>query len=149
LFGEWINPRTWDRKLPAIEIPMEIAETMRIPAGHFDVAGDLPMEISTPEYQAPLKFAVTSMLALDKRAVVSLRLGHDATAKPVPASYEGDGSGDVAGANDIDPAAIERDSVALEDDIARLSEGLNSKGDFRAVLSRRLINALLAQITAE
>jgi hypothetical protein len=149
LFGEWLNPRTWDRKMPAIEIPMEIAETMRIPAGRFDVAGDLPMEISTPEYQAPLKFAVTSLLALDKRAVVSLRLGQDAPAKPLPVSYEGDGSADVAGANAIDPAAIERDSMALEDEIARMSEGLNSNGDFRAVLSRRLINALLAQITAE
>src|SRR6266542_3308149 len=38
LFGEWLDPRTWDKKLPEIEIPMEIAETMRIPAGRFDVA---------------------------------------------------------------------------------------------------------------
>jgi hypothetical protein len=146
IFGEWINPRTWDRKIPAIEIPMEIAETMRIPAGRFDVKGDLPMEISTPEYQAPLKFNVTSLLALDKRAVVSLRLGQEAAAKPIPVSYE-DTSG-VTDANEGDPAAIENATMALEDDIARLSEGLNSNGDFRAVLSRRLINALLKQLTA-
>src|SRR5215475_4017384 len=100
IFGEWVNPRTWDIKIPAIEIPMEIAETMRIPPGRFDVKGDLPMEISTPEYQAPLKFNVTSMLALDKRAVVSLRLGQDA-AKPIPVSYED--TGEAAGANDGDP----------------------------------------------
>jgi len=97
----------------------------------------LPMEISTPEYQAPLKFTVTSLLALDKRAVVSLRLGQDAPAKAMPVSYSGDG----ADANDIDP-------MALEDEIARMSEGLKSAGDFRAVLSRRLINALLAQMTS-
>jgi hypothetical protein len=137
LFSEWLDPKTWDKKLPEIEIPMEIAETMRVPAGHFDVAGDLPMEISTPEYQAPLKFAVTSLLALDKRAVVSLRLGGDAPAKAMPVSYGGDGRG----ANDSDP-------MALEDEIARMSEGLRPVGDFRAVLSRRLINALLAQMTA-
>jgi len=136
-FGEWLDPKTWDKKMPEIEIPMEIAETMRIPAGRFDVAGELPMEISTPEYQAPLKFTVTSLLPLDKRAVVSLRLGQDAPAKAIPVSYAGDG----ADANDIDP-------MALEDEIARMSEGLKSAGDFRAVLSRRLINALLAQMTA-
>src|SRR5262249_58587155 len=93
LFGEWLDPRTWDKKMPEIEIPMEIAETMRIPAGRFDVAGDLPMEISTPEYQAPLKFAVTSLLALDKRAVVSLRLGGGAPAEPDPAPLPGGGAG--------------------------------------------------------
>ncbi|HEU0175837.1 MAG TPA: hypothetical protein VFV58_16355, partial [Blastocatellia bacterium] len=108
LFGEWLDPKTWDKKMPEIEIPMEIAETMRIPAGRFDVAGELPMEISTPEYQAPLKFTVTSLLPLDKRAVVSLRLGQDAPAKPFPVSYVGDG----ADANDSD-------LMALEDEIAR------------------------------
>jgi hypothetical protein len=137
LFDEWLDPKTWDKKLPEIEIPMEIAETLRVPAGRFDVAGDLPMEISTPEYQAPLKFAVTSLLALDKRAVVSLRLNQDAPAKPIPVSYVGD----IADANAVDP-------MALEDEIARMSEGLKSAGDFRAVLSRRLINALLANMTA-
>ena len=137
LFDEWLDPKTWDKKLPEIEIPMEIAETLRVPAGRFDVAGDLPMEISTPEYQAPLKFAVTSLLALDKRAVVSLRLNQDAQAKPIPVSYVGD----IADANAVDP-------MALEDEIARMSEGLKSAGDFRAVLSRRLINALLASMTA-
>src|SRR2546428_4033519 len=137
LFGEWLDPRTWDKKMPDIEIPMEIAETMRVPAGRFDVAGDLPMEITTPEYQAPLKFAVTSLLALDKRAVVSLRLGEGAPAKPMPVSYDGAGSD----ANDIE-------TISLEDEIARMSEGLRAVGDFRAGLSRRLINALLAQMTA-
>jgi hypothetical protein len=137
LFDEWLDPKTWDKKLPEIEIPMEIAETMRIPAGRFDVAGDLPMEISTPEYQAPLKFTVTSLFALDKRAVVSLRLNQDAPANPIPASYVGD----AADASGVDPAA-------LEDEIARMSHELNLAGDFRAVLSRRLINALLAQMTS-
>jgi hypothetical protein len=146
LFGEWVNPRTWDRKLPAIQIPMEIAETLKIPAGRFDVAGELPMEVSTPEYHAPLKFSVTSLLALDKRAVVSLRLGQDAAGKRIPVSYDGDISSG-AGPHAIDPAALESATMALEDDIMRLSEGLNLNGDFRAVLSRRLINELLGQIT--
>jgi hypothetical protein len=148
LFGEWTNPKTWDRKMPAIEIPVEIAETMRIPAGRFDVTGELPMEISTPEYHAPLKFAVTSLLALDKRAVVTLRLGQGATPMPLPVSYESDVAGAAAGANESDLAALESAAMALEDEIMRLSEGLHVSGDFRAVLSRRLINELLSQMTA-
>src|SRR4029434_2148230 len=44
--GEWLNPKKWNNELPAIEIPMEIAETMRVPSGRFEVAGELPMEIS-------------------------------------------------------------------------------------------------------
>jgi hypothetical protein len=131
--GEWLNPKKWNNELPAIEIPMGIAETMRVPSGRFEVAGELPMEISTPDYQAPLKFTVTSLLALDKRVVVALRLDQGEAATAIPASF--------ASVNDNDP-------MALEDEIARMSEGLNSVGDLRAVLSRRMINALLAQMTA-
>jgi hypothetical protein len=133
LVGEWLNPEKWNKELPAIEIPVEIAETMRIPAGRFEVAGEMPMEISTPDYQAPLKFNVTSLLALDKRLVIALRLDQGAAATLIPASF--------ASVNDNDP-------VALEDEIARMSEGLNSAGDLRAVLSRRVINELLTKMTA-
>jgi hypothetical protein len=42
----------------------------------------------------------------------------------------------------------DNDPVALEDEIARMSEGLNSAGDLRAVLSRRVINELLTKMTA-
>jgi hypothetical protein len=88
------------------------------------------------------------LLALDKRAVVSLRLGQDAPAKPVPVSYDkNDVAGGAAGLNEGDPAALESAAMALEDDITRLSEGLKATGDFRAVLSRRLINELFSQMT--
>lgn len=133
LFGEWLNPEKWNDALPAIEIPVEIAETMRIPAGRFEVGGEMPMEISTPDYQAPLKFNLTSLLALDKRVVIALLLDQGATPVAIPASF--------ASAND-------NDQVALEAEIARMSEGLNSAGDLRAVLSRRVINELLTQMTA-
>ncbi len=132
LFGEWLNPEKWNKELPAIEIPTELEETMRIPAGRFEVAGEMPMEISTPEYQAPLKFTVSALLALDKRIAIALRL-EGAAPTAIPASF--------ASVNENDPAA-------LEDEIARMSEGLRSTADFRAVLSRRLINALLGQLSA-
>ncbi|MGE0130108.1 MAG: hypothetical protein AB7U82_18645 [Blastocatellales bacterium] len=132
IFGEWLKPETWSDELPAIEIPAQFSETMRIPAGRFDVAGEMPMEISTPDYQVPLKFAVTSLLALNKRAVIALRVGQDApAANLIQTSF--------AGANDNDPAA-------LEDEIARLSEGLSASGDMRVRVNRRVINTLLAQM---
>lgn len=132
IFGEWLKPETWSDELPALEIPAEISETMRIPAGRFDVAGELPMEISTPDYQAPLKFAVTSLLVLDKRIVIALRMDQDA-ANVIQTSF--------ASGNDNDPAA-------LESEIARLSEGLTAGRDLSVRVSRRIINALLAQMTA-
>jgi len=134
LFGEWLKAETWNDELPAIEIPLEIAETMRIPASRFEVAGEMPMEIATPAYQAPLKFAVTSLLVLDKRAVIALQLNQGATAtNAVQASF--------AGADGDDP-------VALEDEIARMSAGLAADGDLRLRLNARVVNALLAQIAA-
>jgi hypothetical protein len=119
--------------LPAIEIPAEFSETMRIPAGHFDVAGATPMEVSTPEYQASLKFSVTSLLALDKRIAITMRLDQG---PPAPNAIQTS----FAGAWDNDP-------VALEDEIARMSANLAAAGDLRVRVSRRLMNALLAQIT--
>src|SRR5499433_3640419 len=133
LFGDWLHPEKWNHELPAIEIPLEIEETMRVPAGRFEVAGEMPMEISTPDYQAPLKFVVTSLLVLDKRAVIALQLDQGATPTAIPASF--------TGLNDSDPRA-------LEGEIARMSEGLNSSGDLRAVLNRRVINTLLSQMAA-
>jgi hypothetical protein len=134
LFGEWLKPETWSDELPAIEIPAEFSETMRIPAGRFDVAGEMPMEVSTPDYQAPLKFAVTSLFALDKRIVIALRMNQDApAANLIQTSF--------ASAND-------NDAGALESEIERLSEGLAASSDLRVRVSRRVINSLLAQMAA-
>jgi hypothetical protein len=134
LFGEWLKPETWNDELPAIELPLEMAEALQIPANRFEVAGEMPMEISTPAYQSPLKFAVTSLLKLDKRVAIALRLDQDAPAvNAVQTSF-------ISG-NDSDPAA-------LESEIAQMSEGLMADGDLRLRFNRRVINALLAQIAA-
>lgn len=134
LFGEWLKPETWSDELPSIEIPAEFSETIRIPAGRFDVAGEMPMEISTPEYQAPLKFSVTSLLVLNKCAVFTLQLNQGAPlANVIQTSY--------AGANFNDP-------VALENEIAQMSEGLTAGGGLRLRVNRRVINLLLSQMSS-
>ncbi len=134
LFGEWLKPETWNDELPAIELPLEMAEALQIPANRFEVAGEMPMEISTPAYQLPLKFAVTSLLTLDKRVVIALRLDQGAPAVSVVQTS-------LISGNNSDPAA-------LESEIARMSEGLMADGDLRLRFNRRVINALLTQIAA-
>ncbi|MGH9836166.1 MAG: hypothetical protein ACRD9Y_24340 [Blastocatellia bacterium] len=132
LFGEWLKPETWNDELPAIELPLEMAEALQIPANRFEVAGEMPMEISTPAYQSPLKFAVTSLLTLDKRVAIALRLDQGAPAVSVVQTS-------FAGASANDPAA-------LESEIARMSEGLTADSDLRLRFNRRVVNALLTQI---
>ncbi len=134
LFGEWLKPETWNDELPALELPLEMAEALQIPANRFEVAGEMPMEISTPAYQAPLKFAVTSLLKLDKRVAIALRLDQGAPAVNVVQTSFID-------ASDSDPAA-------LESEIAQMSESLTADGDLRLRFNRRVINALLTQIAA-
>jgi hypothetical protein len=134
LFGEWLNPETWNDELPAIELPLEFSETMRIPAKRFEVAGEMPMEIATPAYQAPMKFAVTSLFVLDRRVVIALQLNQGSTAPSVIQTS-------FAGANNDDP-------IALEDEIARMSQHLVADGDLRLRFNARVVNALLAQIAS-
>jgi hypothetical protein len=134
LFGEWLQPETWNDELPAIELPLEFSEIMAIPANRFDVAGEMPMEITTPAYQAPLNFTVASVLVLDRRVAITLELNQgQRAAGAVQTSY--------ARAHGGSPAA-------LEAEIARMTSGLTVDGDLRVRLNARVINALLGQIAA-
>jgi len=132
LLGEWLKPETWNDELPAIELPLEIAETMRIPASKFDVAGEMPMEISTPAFESPLKFSLVSLLVLNKRAVLALRLDRNA-ASVIQTSH--------ASANHDDP-------LALEGEIEQLAKDLNGNGDLRIRIGRRVLSRMLTQIAA-
>jgi hypothetical protein len=130
IFGDWLKPETWNDELPAIELPLELSEAMQIPASKFEVAGDLPMEISTPAFQPQLKFALTSLFVLDKRAVLALRM-NGAGASAIQTSY--------ASENNNDP-------LALESEIESMAKDLSGAGDLRIRLGRRVISELLAQI---
>lgn len=132
LLGDWLKPETWNDELPTIELPLEIAETMRIPAGKFDVAGEMPMEISTPAFALPLKFSLASLMVLNKRAVLALQLDRNA-ASVVQTSY--------ASANHDDP-------LALEGEIEQLAKDLNGNGDLRIRIGRRALSRMLTQIAA-
>lgn len=137
LFGEWLGPAKWNEELPSLELPLEISESLDIPVGRFDVEGSLPMEITTPAYHAPLKFAITSFFVLDKRAVLGLQMIDAETAangrQIIKTSYFG---------------LRDQDQEALENEIAQMTSGLASQDDLRVRLNRRVVSALLEQIAA-
>jgi hypothetical protein len=134
LLGSWLSAAKWEEELPPLEIPLEINEAMRIPANRINVEGSMPMEILTPEYRSQLSFALTSLFVLDKRLVVGMRM------------MDADN-----GRNELQTSstsAEDDDPVALENEVARLSDNLTSAVDLRVRLSRRVISRLLEQIAA-
>lgn len=135
LFGAWLKPETWNDELPALTLPLEINEAMEIPAAQFKVEGQMPMDIVTAAYRAPLKLSLTSLLVLDKRAVVSLQIN-----SAVPA---------VAGVSAAPIVPTTDDRIGLETEIAQLSAALTNDGDVRLRLSQNLISSLLSQIAAQ
>ncbi|MFN0088202.1 MAG: hypothetical protein ACKVX9_22620 [Blastocatellia bacterium] len=130
LLGEWLRPETWNDELPALELPLEISEALRIPSGRYDVQGDLPMEITSNGLQAETKLTITSLFVLEKRAVLALQL-QGAESGVIPVSYG---------------SANNRDPRALEAEIETLAAPLNGNADLRLRLGRRLIGSILARI---
>jgi hypothetical protein len=133
--GDWLTPKKWNEELPPLELPLEIGEALQIRASRFQVEGSLPMEISTPDYQSSMRFKMRSFLVLEKRLALGLEMIRDATvtAKITRTSF-------------TQPEA--QDATALEDEVARLSEGLRCGSDLRLMVNRRVISGLLEQIAA-
>jgi hypothetical protein len=136
LFGGWLTPQKWNDELPALELPLRVVDAMNLPANRFAVAGAVPMEIATPAYQAPLRLALASLLVLDKRAVLALRLEPGAGERS-----------EVTVASK--PSETDFDAGALSAEIERLSADLRGDSDVRVRLSRRVLSALLEQIAAQ
>lgn len=141
MFGEWLKPEKWNEELPSLDFPLELNETVEIPASQFIVDGNgangesqFPMEISTPGYRAPIKLTLTSLLVMDKRIALGLQI--NSVAPPV------ERSGAEAGPNDIDP-------VALENEIFQLGAALTTNSDVRLRIGRTVISSLLANIASQ
>ncbi len=145
MFGEWLKPDKWNEELPSLDLPLELNETMEIPASQFTVgsSGDnnagggenqsLPVEISTPAYKAPLKLTLSSLLVMDKRVVLALQINSTIpAAKPV-----------------AEPASNSSDVVALENEIFQLGTLLTTDSDVRLRLGRNVLSLLLANIAGQ
>jgi len=127
LLSDWLSPQRWDAALPPLEIPLELSETLEIPAGRFDVGGEFPMEIATPASRVRVDLIVSALHFLDGRAALALRL---APAPPGPA------------------AAAPPDAATLAGEVARLGRELPADRDLLLCLRRPLINALLEQVAS-
>jgi len=136
--GDWGTPNKWNKELPSLEIPLEVASEVQIPASQLNVDSSPPMEISTPLYRSPLNLAVTSFYLLDKRLAFGLRLV-DAPGTPVKPNPAIEAS--ISELNNYDLTALELEA-------ARLSERLTSQDDMRLIIHRRVISKLLEQIAA-
>lgn len=135
LFGEWLSPAKWNEELPTFELPIEYGDFIHMPAGRMEIAGSVPVELSTPEYKPAFRFALTTFLVLNKRAVLGLKLqdGSGARIPPsiIPTSF--------TGSNSSEPGLI-------ENEIESMAEGLMNAGDLHVRMSRRLVNRMLDQI---
>lgn len=146
MFGEWLKPEKWNEELPSLDLPLELNEAMEIPASQFSVGGggnggngenqSLPMDISTPAYRVPLKLTLTSLLVLDKRAVLALRVNSAETV-----------ANQVAEA--VSNTPTNADVLALENEIFQLGTTLTSDSDVRLRLGRNLISYLLTNIAGQ
>ncbi|MFN0108725.1 MAG: hypothetical protein ACKVZH_07715 [Blastocatellia bacterium] len=136
LFGEWLKPEKWNEELPSLDLPLDLNEALDIPASQFSAGGDngnVPMDISTPAYRAPLKLTLTSLLVMDKRAVLGLKI-NSASPPAERAATEPTANADVA---------------ALESEIVQLGAELFSEGDVRLRLGRNVISSLLANVAGQ
>jgi hypothetical protein len=134
--GDWLTPKKWNEELPPLELPLEIGNALQIRASRFQVEGSLPMEISTPDYHSSLKFKIRSFLVLEKRLALGLEMIRDQTS--IAAS-------DQTAQPDLTDSLVQGPQ-ALENEIARLSEGLDCERDLRLKVNRRVISLLVGQI---
>jgi hypothetical protein len=132
-FREWLSPERWNAALPPLEIPLQLSEVIELPAARFDVEGQVPMEITTPPYRVQADFTLAAMLFLNGRAAVALSLAPHQPPQQTRAA-EGQPTSDLA---------------ALEGEIERLSQPLNTDGaDLSVRIRRRTLNALLQRVVS-
>lgn len=138
LFGEWLKPEKWNDELPSLDFPLELNETIEVPASQFKLEGSsdgqLPMEISTPAYRAPLKLTLTSLLVMDKRIVLGLQVN---SASPLVEKTF------------VETVSNELDPMVIENDIFKLGASLTTNSDVRLQIGRNVITSLLANIAAQ
>lgn len=138
MFGAWLKPETWNDELPSLTLPLEINEAMEIPAAQFKVEGQMPMEIATAAYRAPLNLTLTSLLVLEKRVVVTLQVNspYPPVTPPIPGNAFSVG----------ERIALENETAQL---VANLVPGTVGDCDVRLRLGRNVISSLLSQIAAQ
>ncbi len=78
LFGEWLSPERWSAAIPALELPANFAQTVDIPATTVDVAGEVPMTVTTQAMQLPLNFALVRIGFAENRLSIAMQSAENA-----------------------------------------------------------------------
>ncbi len=127
LLSEWLAPAKWNAILPPLEIPLQLNQTIDIPATTFESNGEMPMTLTTPAYQFNLEFWLQTFFVLDGRAVLALNL------QPTKET-----------ANAAKTPETKDENVITE--IAQLTQHLNSSNDLRILVRKNAANNLLNKI---
>ncbi|HQR33761.1 MAG TPA: hypothetical protein PLK30_13585 [Blastocatellia bacterium] len=141
LFGEWLKPETWNEELPSLDFPLELNETLEVPASRLSIEANnssgesqLPMEIATPAYRVPIQLKLTSLLVMDKRIALGLQI--NPTVQPVEKPVA------ETGTNGLEP-------MPLGNEIFQLAASLTTDSDVQLRLSRNFITSLLTTIATQ
>ena len=130
LLSEWLAPAKWNSVLPPLEIPLQLNQTIEIPATTFESNGEMPMTLTTPAYQFNLEFWLQSFFVLDGRAVLALNLQPWAErARTHFALIDG----------------VEDDADIIRE-IAQLAQHLTTNTDLRVLVRKNAANNLLNKI---
>ena len=129
LLSEWLAPAKWNSVLPPLEIPLQLNQTIEIPATTFESNGEMPMTLTTPAYQFNLEFWLQSFFVLDGRAVLALNLEPWAITQIMP----------------IDGVEDDADTIR---EIVQLAQLLTTSNDLRILIRKNAANNLLNKIAA-
>ncbi len=130
LLSEWLAPAKWNSVLPPLEIPLQLKQTIEIPAATFESNGELPMTLTTPAYQFKVEFWLQSFFVLDGRAILALNL-QPVTEQVIIPKVLMDG--------------VEADAGVIHE-IAQLTQDLTTNSDLRVLVRKNAANNLLAKI---
>ncbi len=129
LLRDWLAPEKWNDVLPPLEIPLQLHQTIEIPAATFEANGEMPMTITTPAYQLKVEFTLAALAILDGRAVAVLNL----QPKTAPA---------------ISTTSSNEDEATLTNEIGRLTQHLALNHDLRVRVRQNAVNDVLAKFAA-
>ncbi len=129
LLSEWLAPTKWNSVLPPLEIPLQLKQTIEIPAATFESNGEMPMTLTTPAYQLPVEFWLQSFFVLDGRSVLALNLEPQPITQTIPIN------------------GVEDDAATVRE-IAQLAQLLKTNNDLSILIRKNAANNLLAKIAA-
>ncbi len=132
LLSEWLAPAKWNSVLPPLEIPLQLKQTIEIPAATFESNGEMPMTLTTPAYQINLEFWLQSFFVLDGRAAIAMNFQPTVEKAVIPEGR-------------VDDEADDDDAENINV-IVHLTQHLTTSNDVRVLVRKNAANNLLTKL---